>query len=178
MPQGPLRSAGRAFVLAFLAVSVPLAAKRAPDPGFKALDGQTRKLSALHGQIVVVNFWATWCGPCQEELPRLARMAASYSGKPVAFVFISIDEPKNRGKIPAKLASLNVSLESWVDADTDTLDRFGLGNIVPGTVVMDDKSEIVARIMGEAKEDDVRSAVDWLLAGKTGPPPPPLTKRY
>ncbi|MGA8729036.1 MAG: TlpA disulfide reductase family protein [Terracidiphilus sp.] len=178
MPQGSLRSVGRALVLVLLAAGVSLAAKRAPDPGFKTLDGQTRKLSALHGRIVVVNFWATWCGPCREELPRLSQMATSYSGKPVSFVFISIDEPKNRDKIPARLASLHVSLDSWVNADTDTLDRFGLGNIVPGTVVMDDKGEIVARIMGEAKEDDVRSAVDWLLAGKTGPPPPAITKRY
>ncbi len=178
MLKSSVRVVCRLMILAFLAAGMLLAAKRAPDPGFKTLDGQTRKLSALHGQIVVVNFWATWCGPCQEELPSLTRMAASYSGKPVAFVFISIDEPKNRGKIPAKLASLNVSLQSWVDADTDTLDRFGLGNIVPGTVVMDDKGEIVARIMGEAKDEDVRGAVDWLLAGKTGPPPPSLTRRY
>ena len=133
----------RVTVLAVLAAGVPLVAKRAPDPGFKTLDGQTRKLSALRGQIVVVNFWATWCGPCQEELPRLSQMAAAYSGKPVAFVLISIDEPKNRGKIPEKLTSLRVSLQSWVDADTDTLDRFGLGNIVPGTVVLDDKGEVV-----------------------------------
>ena len=168
----------RVMVMALLATGVPLAGKRAPDPGFKTLDGQTRKLSALHGQIVVVNFWATWCGPCQEELPRLSQMAASYAGKPVAFVLISIDEPKNRGKIPARLASLHVTAESWVDADTDTMNRFGLGDIVPGTVVLDDKGEIVTRIMGEAREDDVRSAVDWLLAGKTGPPPPALTKRY
>lgn len=168
----------RVIVLALLTAGVPLAAKRAPDPGFKTLDGQTRKLSALRGQIVVVNFWATWCGPCQEELPRLSQLAASYAGKPVAFILISIDEPKNRRKIPEKLASLHVTAESWVDADTDTLGRFGLGDIVPGTVVLDDKGEIVTRIMGEAKEDDVRSAVDWLLAGKTSPPPPALIRRY
>jgi thiol-disulfide isomerase/thioredoxin len=177
----PKRSVGViccVLVLAFLAAGVPVAAKRAPDPVFKTLDGQKRKLSALRGQVVVVNFWATWCGPCQEELPRLAQIAASYAGKPVAFVLISIDEPKNRGKIPARLASLHVATESWVDADTDTMDRFGMGNIVPGTVVLDDTGEIVTRIMGEAKEDDVRSAVDWLLGGKTGTPPPQLAKRY
>jgi thiol-disulfide isomerase/thioredoxin len=168
----------RVMILACFAAGVPVAAKRAPDPGFKTLDGQKRKLSALHGQVVVVNFWATWCGPCQEELPRVAQIAASYAGKPVSFVLISIDEPKNHGKIPAKLASLHVTTESWVDADTDTMDRFGMGDIVPGTLVLDDTGEIVTRIMGEAKEDDVRSAVDWLLGGKTGPPPPQLTKHY
>jgi thiol-disulfide isomerase/thioredoxin len=159
------------------------AGKHAPDPGFKSLDGQTRKLSALRGQVVVVNFWATWCGPCQEELPRLAKLAESYgaspvAGRPVRFVLISIDEPKNRPKIPTVLDRLHVPLESWDDADTDTMDRFGLGNIVPGTAILDEHGEIVARIMGEAREEDVRTVVDWLLAGRSGPAPPPLTKRY
>lgn len=152
--------------------------KHAPDPGFKSLDGQMRKLSALRGQVVVVNFWATWCGPCQEELPRLAKISESYAGKPVRFVLVSIDEPKNRTKIPAVLARLHVPLESWDDADTDTMDRFGLGDIVPGTAILDDKGEIVARVMGEAREEDVRGTVDWVLGGKIGPAPVPLIKRY
>jgi thiol-disulfide isomerase/thioredoxin len=155
-----------------------LLAKRVPDPAFKSLDGQARKLSTLRGQIVVVNFWATWCGPCQEELPRLKQIAASYTGKPVNFVFISIDAPKDRAKIPAALARLRVDFDSWVGADTDTLDRFGLGDIVPGTLVLDENGESVARVMGEAREDDVRKPVDWLLGGKQGDPPTALTKRY
>jgi thiol-disulfide isomerase/thioredoxin len=166
-------------LLLSLVIFPPLVcAKRIPDPTFKTLDGQSHKLSALRGQIVVLNFWATWCGPCQEELPRLSQIAASYSGKPVAFVFISIDAPKDRSKISSALAKLHVDLTSWVNADTDTLESFGLGNIVPGTIVLDDTGQPVARVMGEAKEDDVRKPVDWLLGGKNGDPPQALTKRY
>jgi thiol-disulfide isomerase/thioredoxin len=157
---------------------VALSAKHAPDPAFKALDGGTRKLSSLRGQVVVVNFWATWCGPCQEELPRLSQLAAAYAGKPVRFALISIDAPKDRAKIPAVLERLHVSLESWEDADTDTMDHFGLGDIVPGTAILDEKGEVVARIMGEAREEDVRGAVDWMLGRRTGPAPAALTKRY
>jgi len=161
-----------------LLLSAAGVAKRAPDPSFKSLDGQTRKLSSLRGQVVVVNFWATWCGPCQEELPRLSQFAASYAGKSVRFVLISIDEPKNRAKIPAVLERLHVSLESWDEADTDTMDRFGLGNIVPGTVILDGRGEIIARVMGEARDEDVRGPVDWVLGGLSGPAPPALTRRY
>jgi len=164
--------------LCWLGLGVAGVAKRAPDPGFKSLDGQARKLSSLRGQVVVVNFWATWCGPCQEELPRLSKIAESYAGKPVRFVLISIDEPKNRAKIPAVLERLHVQLESWDDADTDTMDRFGLGNIVPGTAILDEQGEVVARVMGEAREEDVRGAVDWLLGGRSGTAPAALTKRY
>jgi len=166
------------LTLGFALLPVPLMARHAPDPSFKTLDGQTRKLSSLHGQIVVVNFWATWCGPCQQELPRLALIAASYAGKPVSFVFISIDAMKDRAKIPGALARLHVSFDSWVNADSDTLGRFGLGDIVPGTLVLDENGETVARVMGEAQEDDVRKPVEWLLNGRTGEHPAVLTKRY
>lgn len=178
MPNAGLRLILTVAVLCFCSHAIEAAAKRAPDPAFKTLDGQGRKLSDLRGQVVVVNFWATWCGPCQEELPRLSKLAESYRAKPVRFVLISIDEPKNRAKIPSVLERLHVGLESWDDADTDTMDRFGLGNIVPGTAILDDKGEVVARIMGEAREEDVRGAVDWLLSGRSGPAPQALTKRY
>ena len=157
--------------MCWLAMTIPMVAKHAPDPGFKSLDGHTQKLSALRGQVVVVNFWATWCGPCQEELPRLSQLAQGYAGKPVRFVLVSIDEPKDRAKIPQVLGRLHVSLESWDDADTDTMDHFGLGDMVPGTAILDEKGEIVARIMGEAREEDVRNAVDWILGRKAGPAP-------
>jgi thiol-disulfide isomerase/thioredoxin len=166
------------LLLAALLLPAPVFARHAPDPSFKTLDGHTRKLSSLHGQIVVVNFWATWCGPCQEELPRLSQIAASYAGKPVSFVYVSIDNPKDQHKIPAALSRLHVSFDSWVNADTDTLGRFGLGEIVPGTIVLDENGEPVARIMGEAREDDVRKPVDWLLAGRKADPPQPMTRRY
>lgn len=172
-----IRKTSLLCVFACLVLS-PLYARRAPDPVLKSLDGHARRLSTLRGKIVVVNFWATWCGPCQEELPRLAKLASDYATQPVAFVIISIDEEKDRAKIPAVLSRLQVPQESWVGGDTDIMDRFGLGNIVPGTAILDQQGEIVARIMGEAREPDVRSAVDWLLAGKTGPAPASMTKRY
>jgi len=169
----------RATVLALCCwVAAPALARSAPDPSYKTLDGQTRKLSSLRGKIVVVNFWATWCVPCQDELPRLSKLAASYADKPVAFVLISIDEPKDRSKVPAALERLHVTQESWVGGNTDIMGEFGLGDIVPGTVILDDRGQVVARIMGEAREEDVRTPVDWLLGGKTGTAPSALTKRY
>ena len=176
MPRNAPRWAVKGMVVGLL-VCVPLLAKHVPDSTFKTLEGQTRKLSAFRGQAIVVNFWATWCAPCREELPRLSKIASEYEGKPVSFVFISIDDTKSRARIPAALAELHFRHETWVGADTDTLDRFGLGEIVPGTLVIDAQGEIVARIIGEAHEEDVRKAVDWLLSGKQGAPPTALIKR-
>ena len=157
---------------------IPVYAKRAPGLDLKDVDGHSQKLASLRGQVVVINFWATWCGPCQEELPRLSKLAESYTGKNVHFVAVSIDDAKDREKIQPTLAKENVHLDTWVGANTDTLAGFGLGEIVPGTAVIDEHGEIVARIMGEAHDEDVRSAVDWLLGGRSGPAPASVTKRY
>jgi thiol-disulfide isomerase/thioredoxin len=163
-------------ILAFIATVA--AAASAPNLSLKDLGGQTRKLSALRGQIVVLNFWATWCEPCQEELPRLSKLSQAYRGKNVRFVAIAVDAAKDQGKIEPLLRRLNVDLDVWIGADVDTLDKFGLGNIVPGTMVIDDKGHIIARILGEARDEDVRAPLEWLLQGRSGPGPAPLVKRF
>jgi thiol-disulfide isomerase/thioredoxin len=56
-------------------------AKRAPNLEFKNRAGQTQKIAGLRGSITVVNFWATWCGPCREELPLLSKLHQEYAEK-------------------------------------------------------------------------------------------------
>lgn len=163
---------------ALLLVSVVTLAESAPKLSVKNLSGQTQKLSSLRGKIVVLNFWATWCEPCRDELPRLSVLAEAYAGKNVQFVAVSIDDEKNRSKIEPLLHRLNVGLDVWTGADLDTLGKFGLGNIVPGTVVIDNRGQIITRVMGKAHDEDVRAPVDWLLSGRTGTAPAPLLKRY
>src|ERR1700757_3691801 len=94
------------YAALFFLLTLPVTAayaKRAPSLELKDLSGHSQKLAALRGQIVVVNFWATWCGPCQEELPRLSKLAQSYSGKNVRFIAVSIDAAKDRAKIQPAL---------------------------------------------------------------------------
>ena len=154
------------------------ASNHAPSLTAKDLNGHMQKLSSLRGQIVVLSFWATWCGPCQEELPRLSKLSEGYAGKNVHFVAVSIDEPKDRAKIAPFLQKQNVTLEVWQGANTDTLSSFGLGDIVPGTVIVNDHGEVVSRIMGEARDEDVQHSVDWLLNGRRDKAPEAMIKRY
>ena len=169
----------RIFIVCALAILTAIAsAESAPRLSLKDLSGQTQKLSSLRGKIIVLNFWATWCEPCQNELPRLSKLAQSYAGKNVEFVAVSIDAAKDREKIEPLLRRLNVYLNVWTGADLDTLEKFGLGNVVPGTLVIDEKGQVVTRVMGEARDEDVSSSLDWLIHGRIGPAPPPLLKRY
>ena len=170
-----LRSAavGLVFCLAFGSAE----GKRAPNLELKDLNGHTQKLAALRGQIVVVNFWATWCGPCREELPRLSKLNQEYAAKNVHFLAVSIDAPKDRAKIPEVVKDQQLTMDVWLGASTDTMSGFGLKDIVPDTVILDERGEIIGRIVGEAREEDVRSRLDWLLGGRTGPAPEALVKR-
>jgi thiol-disulfide isomerase/thioredoxin len=154
------------------------ASKTAPNLDAKDLAGQKQKLSALRGQIVVLSFWATWCAPCREELPRLSHLSESYAGKNVHFIAVSVDEPKDFKKIEPFLKAQNVQLDVWTGADVDTLGRFGLGEIVPGTIIIDQQGNIITRISGEAQDADVQSRLDWLLNGRPGAPPEEKLKRY
>jgi thiol-disulfide isomerase/thioredoxin len=158
---------------------MPLAqAKRAPNLELRDLRGNKERISDLRGSIAVVNFWATWCGPCGEELPLLATLSQEYGGKKVRFIAASVNEAKDRAKVDEFLSHRNLALEVWVGADTDMMDRAGLGDVLPATLILDEQGEIVARVVGEARKEDVKAPVDWLLSGRTGPAPTAFTKRY
>lgn len=178
MPRLAFKST-RFYAAIFLALLICVAqAKTVPNLTFKDLAGHQQKLAELRGTISVVSFWATWCAPCRDELPRLSRLAQQYSAQGVRFVAISIDEPKDHAKVAPYVAQQKLTMDVWLGGDTDMLARVGLGNIVPGTLILDQQGEIVGRIMGEAREEDVKSRIDWLLNGRQGPAPEPLTKRY
>jgi thiol-disulfide isomerase/thioredoxin len=158
----------------------PMTATARPMPNFTAknLAGAPEKTSALRGSIAVINFWATYCGPCKEEMPRLQKLNDEYAARGVRFVAISVDAPKDRGKIDLFLKTQSIAMEVWVGGDVDWMERLGLGDVIPATLIVDQKGEVVGRIMGEAKDEDVRTRLDWLLGGRQGPAPVPVLKRY
>jgi thiol-disulfide isomerase/thioredoxin len=170
--------------IAFAALSVLLfcscssAAKNVRKLSLWDLDGNKVHLSDYQGRIVVLNFWATWCGPCKEELPRLAQMAQEYSDRNLTFVLTSIDEQKKLPAVRAYVSEQKISLPIWVGASVDMLEELSGINVVPSTLIIDEKGEIVRAINGEAREQDVKEAVDWLLNGRKGPAPSDRLKRY
>ena len=163
----------------FLSLLGPAAlAKQVPNLELKDRDGKTRHLAELRGSIAVVNFWATWCGPCQEELPLLSRLNAEYAPQNVRFIAASADAGKSRAAVDKFAESHRVEMDIWLGADLDMLQRANLGNELPATLILDERGEVVARILGEAREDDIRRPLDWLLGQKVGTPPEPLVKHY
>lgn len=67
----------------------------APEFTLEGIDGNTYSLSDFKGQLVYIDFWATWCGPCLRQIPSLIKLKEAYHGKPITFVAISLDDDKD-----------------------------------------------------------------------------------
>jgi thiol-disulfide isomerase/thioredoxin len=76
----------------------------APGTPFTDAAGRTHTLAEFRGKAVIVNLWATWCGPCVAEMPTLARLAAASAGRQVAVVPISLDRDEDRANAQAFIA--------------------------------------------------------------------------
>ncbi len=138
---------------------------------FRDKAGTLHSLDELRGHAAVVNFWATWCGPCREEMPRLQKLSEAYASRGVSFVAISLDEPSTQGRIDVALQKSGLRVPVWMGATPETLQQLGLGTLVPGTLVLDREGGVLGRIEGEAREKDIRARLDWELGGHVGKQP-------
>jgi thiol-disulfide isomerase/thioredoxin len=153
-------------------------AKPIPNLKFHDLAGHDQHFDNLRGSITVISFWATWCTPCREELPRLSKLQQQYATSGVRFLAISVDNPKDFAKIEPFLHQQNITLDVWEGADIDTLDHLALGDVVPATLILDKNGEVVGRISGEARDSDVTGYLDWLLHDRQGAAPEPFITRH
>ncbi len=113
------------------AVSPGLAA---PDFTLRTLAGSNLRLQEQRGQVVLVNFWATWCGPCRQEMPHLNRIADKYRGAGLVMLGVNID---NDVQIAAEVASkLGVKFPVLLDTDKKVSRLYDLSSM-PSTLVID-----------------------------------------
>jgi thiol-disulfide isomerase/thioredoxin len=160
-----------AMLLVVLAAATGSAGRSIGNGKFTGLDGTPHTLAEDRGHVTVVNLWATWCGPCKAEMPLLDTLAKEYAARNVAFVAISIDDAKSQPKIAAFVSQLKVEMPVWKGATTDDLQSWSGDGIVPATLILDADGNIVARLIGQARENEVRERIDWILGGKQGKKP-------
>jgi thiol-disulfide isomerase/thioredoxin len=149
MPQltqfcSPLRARLRARSLtAVLAVSAALLSltaaadivgKPAPDFALRSMQGPSMRLSEHLGEVVVINFWATWCGPCRQEMPLLDALYGKYKQAGLALLSVNIDEKVEPAIEMAQ--TLKVSYPVLFDARKEVSRAFDVG-AMPVTVLVD-----------------------------------------
>jgi len=127
----------------------------APDFEWTGADGQTLRLSSYRGKVVVVNFWATWCPPCREELPALQRVAASESD--VVVLEVDLMEPGDKAR--SFLDSLGLDrLQPVLDSDGATTRRFGVLSL-PSTFFVDRAGVIRHLELTAVTEEQIRTGI-------------------
>jgi thiol-disulfide isomerase/thioredoxin len=151
-----------------------LAQDKVPKLTLHNLAGEKVKLGDYRGKVVVLNFWATWCGPCREELPMLVAAEKAWSRTGAIFIAVSLDDNKTKANIPAFVAQYHLGFPVWTGASTDELDTFHLGQGVPDTVFIDESGTIVARVLGEIRRDELDERLAWLTGGRKSPRPAAL----
>jgi thiol-disulfide isomerase/thioredoxin len=127
----------------------------APDFEWIGADGQTLRLSSYRGKVVVVNFWATWCPPCREELPALQRVAASEPD--VIVLEVDLMEPGDKAR--SFLDSLGLDrLQPVLDSDGATTRRFGVLSL-PSTFFVDKDGVIRHLELTAVSEAQIRNGI-------------------
>jgi len=112
-----------------------------PAPAFTLTDlaGQQATLSQYKGQVVMVNFWATWCGPCQQEMPLLDQMYKKY--KPAGFTLLGVSVDKEGPAVKELMARKPVSFPVLLDPANQVSKAYHVAEM-PSSVIIDRKGEI------------------------------------
>lgn len=136
----------------------------APDVSVVSItNGNTLKLSGLKGKVVLLNFWATWCPPCREEIPSMMKLNGIMAGKPFQLVAISIDEG-GKPAVESFFKESGYSLPAYLDESGASAKSYGITG-VPESFIIDKNGVLVKKIIGGASWDspEVVSILEGLM---------------
>lgn len=139
----------RGAVQKFQAKSPPAAL---PDLHFADAEGKVKRLADFRGRVLVLNYWATWCGPCVEEMPSLSRLQAKLGGDRFAVLAVSVDREGLPvvGPFLEKIAVKNLAI--YTDRTGATMRALGVRGL-PTTMIIDGEGREAGRIEGMANWD-------------------------
>jgi len=126
------------------------------------LQGAKHKLADYRGKVVLVNFWATWCVPCRDEMPSIERLRASLEGKPFVVLAVNLAEPESR--IRKFLEAVPVRFPVLLDRDTQA-SKAWQARLLPVTYIVGPDGAIRYRYVGELdwSGPEARKAILGLL---------------
>lgn len=147
------------------AAAEPSVGERAPALEATELNGQVFDLAAQEGKVVIVNFWATWCGPCRTEMPALDAFYRAFRGQGLALIGISVDDWADRAKVAATMKPFSYPAAMINEAPRDDFPR---PKAIPTTYIVD-RQGVLRAIAHGATPKSLLATVLPLLRQK--PPP-------
>jgi peroxiredoxin/outer membrane lipoprotein-sorting protein len=135
--------------------------KQAPYFTLSSFSGKSMNLKDLRGKVVVLDFWATWCGPCRKELPHLQSLYQQFKGKDV--VILGINNEK-RKKVTSFLKKNNYTFTNLYDPGQKTADKYHV-LVVPSVFIIDKKGSVSAYLAGYHSLSTLRKAIKKVRTG-------------
>lgn len=135
----------------------------APDFALKTLDGGTLSLSELRGKNVMLNYWASWCIPCMEELPILEKIYQDYQGKDVVILSVNGIQQDDLSTVSETVGSLGLTYPVVLD-EGESLWNAYLVRFLPTSFFIDDQGVIRDIQLGSVSEADLRLKIDRLIS--------------
>ncbi len=151
--------------------------KEAPDFSLPNLEEKTVRLSDYRGKVVFLNFWATWCKPCREEMPSMDVLYKNFERDGLVVLAVSIDRVTTKKDIPPFISSMNLTFPVLVDSWGQTDKRYKLMG-VPETYIIDQQGILREKIIGPRDWtvlDNLQTITGLLKNSSTPAPPTPST---
>jgi thiol-disulfide isomerase/thioredoxin len=132
-----------------------------PSWSLKDLSGKTIDSADLKGKVVILDFWATWCGPCHEEIPDFIALQKQYGDQGLAVVGASVDEG---GASVVKKFAADLGMNYPIGlADDKLLETFGGVDVLPITLVIDRQGRIAKKYIGFTDKSEFETEIKSLL---------------
>ncbi len=136
---------------------------KAPDFTLPNVAGENVSLSDYKGKVVIVDFWATWCGPCRRGIPDLISLQNEYK-EHVAVIGISLDRENTKARVPDFVNQMGINYPVVYFNDKVIID-FGGVSAIPTTFIIDQKGNIVKKMIGLYPKDEYEKHIKSLIKG-------------
>ena len=156
------------LAVATLAPAGALAADKASDFTLRDLNNQSVSLTGLKGKVVIMSFWATWCGPCKEEMPHLQKLLDEKRGDGLEVLSISTDDARTRSQVKPFIKKNRYDFTVLFDPDSSVIGTYNPAKTLPFTVIVDRDGNIAKTHQGykPGDEEELRKLTLELLAKK------------
>jgi peroxiredoxin len=133
-----------------------------PDFDKKDLHGKPLSIANYKGKVVLIDFWATWCGPCRAEIPNVVATYNKYHSKGFEIIGISLDREADKAKLESYTKENNMPWQQFFDGkywQNELSSKYGV-NSIPATYLLDGEGKIIAKnLRGEKLEEAVAKAL-------------------